>query len=107
MKLGRTAAQTYGFYRAKLTKLWKESPMYHEAVARSFVSTGVRRCAKCGAEIHYKLIEVDHIEPKMAPGQDPFDIALFAGRLNCPSSGLQVLCEGCHRPKTTAENKQR
>lgn len=102
-----TDAQTYGNYRGKLSKLWKESPMYHAAIARSFVRTGIRRCEKCSAEIHFKLVEVDHIEPKMAPGQDPFDIALFASRLNCPTDKLQVLCEACHRVKTGGENKKR
>lgn len=102
-----TPAQIYGNYRGKLSKLWKESPMYHEANARAFVRTGVRRCEKCSAEIHYKLAETDHIEPKMAPGQDPMNIALFAARLNCPATGLQVLCEACHRAKTGRENSKR
>lgn len=103
----QTEAQKYGNYRGKLTKLWRESPMYHDAMARAFVDIGVRRCEKCGNKIHYKLAEVDHIEPKMAPGQDPTDIALFAARLNCRAEGLQVLCEECHRAKTGKENKSR
>lgn len=78
-----------------------------EVMRRCWVRTGVSRCEKCGVEVNSKLIEVDHIEPKMAPGQDPLDIALFAARLNCPASGLQALCENCHRPKTGSENKRR
>lgn len=54
-----------------------------------------------------RLLDVDHIEPKMAPGQDPLDIGLFAARLNCPASGLQALCKGCHNKKTGGENKKR
>lgn len=95
------------YYRGKLTRLWKESPMYHEARARAWVRTGVSRCEKCGTEMDSRLLDVDHIEPKMAPGQDPLDIALFAARLNCPSKGLQSLCSRCHRPKTGSENKRR
>lgn len=81
--------------------------MRHEVMKRCWVRTGVSRCEKCGLEINSKLIEVDHIEPKMAPGQDPLDLQLFAARLNCPASGLQALCEACHKPKTGGENRNR
>lgn len=81
--------------------------MYHEARARARISVGVSRCEKCGDQLDSRLLDVDHIEPKMAPGQDPLDIALFAARLNCPATGLQSLCSRCHRPKTGAENKRR
>lgn len=105
MSLSPMAAS--GYYRGKLSRLWAESPMRHEVMKRCWVRTGVSRCEKCKLEINSKLIEVDHIEPKMAPGQDPLDIQLFAARLNCPASGLQALCEACHKPKTGSENKRR
>jgi 5-methylcytosine-specific restriction endonuclease McrA len=102
-----TPIQASGFYRGKLSRIWHESPMFHTAKARAWVRTGVSKCENCGHEVNSKLVEVDHVEPKMAPGQDPLDIALFAARLNCPASGLQVLCETCHHIKTGGENKLR
>jgi hypothetical protein len=102
-----TPEQGSQYYRGKLTRLWKESPMYHAAKRRAWIKTGVSRCEKCGLNMDSRLLDIDHIEPKMAPGQDPLDIALFASRLNCPASGLQALCANCHRPKTGGENKLR
>jgi hypothetical protein len=103
--LSPTAAA--GYYKGKLSKLWHESPMYHAAKARAWVRTGISRCEKCRTEMDSRLLDVDHIEPKAAPGQDPLDIALFAARLNCPVTGLQCLCKACHNPKTGAENTKR
>lgn len=99
--------QAAGYYKGKLSKLWHESPMFHEVKARCWVKTGVSKCEKCGNEVNSKLIEVDHINPKAAPGQDPLDIQLFASRLNCPASQLQALCENCHHSKTGGENSKR
>jgi 5-methylcytosine-specific restriction endonuclease McrA len=100
-------SQAAGYYKGKLSKLWHESPMYHAAKARAWRRTGVSACEKCGTEMDSRLLDIDHIEPKQAPGQDPLDIALFAARLNCPVTGLQALCKGCHNPKTGLENSKR
>jgi len=105
MSLDPHAASAY--YRGKLTRLWKESPMYHACRARCWRRTGVSACEKCGKELDSRLLDIDHIKPKLAPGQDPLDIALFAARLNCAASGLQALCSDCHHAKTGGENKQR
>lgn len=102
-----TDLQSSGYYRGKLTRLWCESPMYHEAKRRAWVRTGVSKCEQCGIEVNSKLIEIDHIEPKMAPGQDPLDISLFAARLNCAAAKLRAICEDCHHKKTGIENSQR
>lgn len=99
--------QAAGYYKGKLSKLWHESPMFHEAKARCWVRVGVSRCEKCKTEMDSRLLDIDHIEPKQAPGQDPLDIALFAARLNCPTSGLQALCKNCHNSKTGKENSKR
>lgn len=102
-----TPAQKMGQYKGKMAKLWHESPMFWEARARCWVRTGVSKCEKCGVEVNSKLIEIDHIEPKSAPGQDPLDAALYASRLNCPSGKLQALCANCHHTKTGKENSKR
>lgn len=81
--------------------------MYWEAYRRAWAATGLLKCESCASETNAKLIEMDHVEPIVAPGQDPADISLWAARLNCPASGLRALCEKCHRAKTGTENSQR
>jgi len=107
MKTIRTPAQKLGYYKKCLRDLWHKSPMYWEAWHRAHLKVGISKCEECGSEINQKLIEIDHMEPVVVPGQDPADISLWAARLNCPASLLKALCESCHRTKTAAENSQR
>lgn len=81
--------------------------MYWAAYNRNKIEPGVIRCDECKTPTNSKLIEMDHVQPVCAIGQDPANIALWAFRLNCPSDQLRPLCEGCHTEKTSAENRKR
>lgn len=95
-------------YCNKLEKLWRESPMYWEALRNAKIAVDEYRCAKCDYHFRLREVEVDHIEPKIAPETGWKDCSTFAARLNCPTSGLQVLCEDtCHKEKTAQENSKR
>lgn len=104
----KTRTQDEVYYTNKLTKLWHESPMYHEALRNAKVGVNQYRCAVCQKIFKLREVQVDHIIPKVDPitGWERTDV--FAARLNCPASGLQVLCEDfCHMAKTRDENKLR
>lgn len=106
-KKPRTDKQKYGTYLGKLRLAWRQSPMYWEAYKRAQVETGKLKCEKCGDICHYRMIEIDHIVPVVAV-DSPRNIQDEITRLNCPASGLQVLClEKCHRKKSAKENAER
>ncbi len=107
MKKERSAAQKLATYKRALRDAWHRCPMYWEAYNRAKVSPGVIKCERCGTNVNSKLMQMDHVQPVCAPGQDPADIALWAFRLNCPAAGLQALCESCHARKTGSENSKR
>ena len=107
MKKERTPAQKLATYKRSLREIWHRSPIYWEVYNRAKKRPGVLGCEKCGRETDARLIEMDHVEPVTAPGQDPADIALWAFRLNAPASKIQALCEDCHKQKTSEENRKR
>ncbi len=107
MKKERTPAQKLAAYKRALRDAWHRSPMYWESYNRNKIEPGVIKCDECGRPTNSKLIEMDHVEPVCAIGQDPANIALWVFRLNCSSTGLRPLCENCHQSKTTAENSKR
>lgn len=83
-------------YSSAIRKVWAWSKMRRLAIKRATNEEGFVECELCN-EITPKS-HVDHIIPCgniMKPG--------FMKRLNCPSSGLQVLCPPCHRAKTKEE----
>ena len=102
----RTPEQKLANYKRALMLLWSRSPMKWEAYNRARISTGLVRCEKCRKDTHWKLAEYDHIIP-VGSINDPGGIAGVAFRMNCDSSGLQVLCESCHLSKSTKENNKR
>jgi 5-methylcytosine-specific restriction endonuclease McrA len=106
-KKERSPAQKMATYRNACRDLWHRSPMFWEAFRRDRVGPGVARCRSCGKDVDQRLTKMDHIEPVIAPGQDPLDAALWASRLNCTASGLQTLCDSCNGIKTGKENSQR
>lgn len=107
MKKERTPAQKLATYKRSLRDAWHRSPMYWSAYNRNKIEPGVIRCDECQKPTNSKLIEMDHVHPVCAVGQDPTNIALWAFRLNCESGQLRPLCEGCHGKKTSAENRKR
>lgn len=102
----RTPTEVY--YTNKLSKLWRESPMYWEATNRQKRAVNQYECEGCHKIFKLREIEVDHINPKVDPAVGWQDVMTFAARLNCPADQLQVLCEdNCHAKKTQNENKTR
>lgn len=96
------------YYTRKLAQIWHESPMFHEALRNAKVAVNQYKCAKCQNIFKLREVEVDHIVPKVDPAVGWVSCEEFAKRLNCPASGLQVLCEdNCHKNKTANENKER
>ena len=56
-----------------------------------------------------KKVDIDHIEPIIEPGKTYKDYTLdeILARLDCSVDNLQVLCQDCHKEKTTEERKRR
>lgn len=65
------------------------------------------KCAHCRKLFVQKDVQVDHIDPVVAPhvGFEGWDI--FIDRMFCEKNNLQVLCKTCHSVKTQLEKKER
>lgn len=77
---------------------------------RVYIGEGKRQkweyqCNHCSEWFPDKECQVDHIEPvgSLKSGED---LKGFLERLT-PESGFQLLCKGCHKIKTNAENATR
>ena len=81
-----------------LRQVWRWSPERRAALERARVCRGVYKCEMCGCKSGPKGVQVDHIEPCRKPGDDTWDT--FIARLFCPTSGLRVICKGCHDDET-------
>ena len=64
------------------------------------------QCNVCKQWHKQKDISVDHIVPCGALNSFD-DLPGFVERLFTNEEGLQVICKGCHKEKTLAENKER
>ncbi len=85
-------------YSAAIRKVWAWSKMRRLAIKRATNEEGFIVCENDECGLVTPKANVDHIIPCgniMKPG--------YMKRLNCPSSGLQVLCPKCHRAKTKVE----
>ena len=100
----------YPIVRNAIRKLWLQSPMRRDAVARATVkepyikkdgSVGKKmrivgyKCEKCGELLTKKEINVHHIEDIPKPFEMVFDD--FIKKMFCPPEGLLVLCKPCHK----------
>lgn len=65
------------------------------------------QCAMCKNEFTSKDIVVDHLEPVVHPEEGFISWDVYIKRLYCDISNLQAICLGCHKVKSTEENKQR
>lgn len=68
-------------------------------------------CAICKKKVNNSAKVVDHVIPVVDPNVGFVDYVIYAKRLYCPLSNLQVLCNqgpmSCHKLKSKAENKIR
>jgi len=80
-------------------QVWYRCKARQITVKRCTLPDGFLMCEMCG-EVTPK-IKIDHIVPvgSLRDG--------FMERLFCPSSGLQGLCNTCHKKKTKEENAAR
>lgn len=62
-------------------------------------------CACCTKEFPLKGVQVDHIKPVVPRNFTNWDD--FIKRLYCEKRGLQVLCKGCHKEKSSRERTKR
>lgn len=91
-----------------LRLIWRRSGPYWEAMHRAKLGSNQYRCEGCKDIFKLREVQVDHIEPVVDPATGWRGLSEFAGRLYCPSSGLQVLCQDkCHLEKSKRENKER
>ena len=78
-------------------QVWQRSLARQIAVKRCTQSDGFLKCEHCG--VVAPKIKIDHIIPvgSLKDG--------FMERLFCPSTGLQGLCNDCHKAKTKLDNQ--
>lgn len=91
-----------------LRLLWRRSGPYWEAMHRAKLGSNQYLCEGCKDVFKLREVQVDHKEPVVDPATGWAGLAVFAFRLYCPASGLQVLCQDrCHLEKSKKENKER
>lgn len=82
---------------------WERS----NAVKNARVDRGLYRCAGCSQIFKGKEMHVDHIDPVVDPAQGFVDWDIYISRLFCSAENLQLLCEVCHKNKTSKETEER
>ena len=65
------------------------------------------RCAACNDFFVARDVQVDHIDPVVAPETGFVNWLTYILRLYCEEDNLQVLCKECHKEKTNRERKER
>ena len=65
------------------------------------------KCKKCKGDFPAKQVVVDHIKPVVEIGVGFVNFDIYAERMYCSLSNLQVLCKGCHDIKSKDEKEKR
>lgn len=90
---------TIVWIKAALRRVWGRSQQRTSALKAAKISYGLYECAICKKPTRRKDINVDHIIP--IGRFTTFD--LYIERLFCDTSGLRILCKGCHKIKTKSD----
>ncbi len=93
-------------YRKGEPNCWQEYKLMtrHGLAKQALARTRGNACEQChvkGKTRSAKWLHLDHIEPLIESANDEDRLRFF--RLD----NLQLLCEDCHKAKTSAENSQR
>lgn len=66
-------------------------------------------CPECKKEIPTYLMEVDHVNPIIRPGESLEELSwdTLVERVWCEFNNLKAICKDCHKIKTKAENAER
>jgi 5-methylcytosine-specific restriction endonuclease McrA len=104
--------------KGAMRRVFSRSELRRKVVDASLIEhsdpkrTRVKRwclCNSCKKPIPKSYVAVDHIQPLIAVHETFEDVSLdiVVDRLWCEEHNLQVLCEECHKAKTSLENKSR
>lgn len=108
-----TEAQFWGGIRSALRQKsrfwWKPIQATKNAARRAYRGSNKRQkweyqCAECKDWFQGKEVQVDHLV-EAGSLKCGADLEGFVERLFCEQEGLQVLCKGCHQPKTNKARK--
>ena len=94
-----------------IRRVWRTFPLRSDAIklAKDPLTPKHLICAGCSFSIHEKLMTVDHINPIVSVnGDNSWDARI--NRMFYPEggiSGLQCLCEACHKEKTLQERLEK
>lgn len=90
------------YVKSALRRTWGRSKQRQSCLRAAKVAYGQYKCEKCNGIFRRKNIEVDHI---IAIGRFN-DFNNYIEKLFCATSGLRVLCVGCHKIKTSSDRKK-
>lgn len=90
-----------------LRQVWRWSPERRAALERARLVRGRYQCNLCGRIFGPNYVQVDHIEPVVDPAGGFQGWDTFIDRLFCSTTGLQVICKGCHAVETAKQRKVR
>jgi len=82
-------------------KVFAWSPHKRTALMMARNSDGFFTCAGCSGVFGADSVQVDHIDPI---GPFKGDWGDYINRTFCEQDNLQVLCKGCHKVKSKADN---
>lgn len=107
-----TEAKFNSFIKSLLRKGTMKWGPINQTKKSAWVERGKYLCAGCNQVVSLTLdkkknVFVDHINPVVDPKEGFTSWDKYINNMFCESSGLQVLCKGCHDVKTKKENSIR
>lgn len=91
-----------------LRQAFSRSCLYWGTLRRVKKGPNQYECEGCHKVFKLREVAVDHKVPVIDPVKGWENITVFATRLFCDTSNLQVVCQdNCHQAKTNKENKVR
>ena len=109
-----TQARFNSFIKSLLRKGTQRWGPKNTALQKARVSKGVYRCAGCLEEVPVTVkvdgkrkrnVFVDHINPVVNPAWGFLSWDDYIESMFCEEDGFQVLCDQCHKIKTSEERQ--
>ena len=109
-----TEARFHSFIKSLLRKGTQRWGPKNSVLQKARVSKGNYLCAGCNQVVpvstkkgakRSKNVFVDHIHPIIDPSEGFVSWDKVVERMFCEEEGLQVLCDECHKAKTSEERQ--
>lgn len=109
-----TEARFNSFIKSALRGATRKWPPKNTTLQKARVSKGNYLCAGCKQVVpvtvkkdnkRVRNVFVDHIDPIVSPSEGFISWDKVIERMFCEEEGFQVLCDQCHKQKTSKERQ--